>query len=46
MDQLLVDLVVIGVELGRDDHSSIPTTAIGRRLEPFDIRIDPRIRLN
>ncbi|MCI68239.1 hypothetical protein A2U01_0089499, partial [Trifolium medium] len=28
------------------DYGSIPTTAIGRRLEPLDVRIDPKTRLN
>jgi hypothetical protein len=31
---------VIGVELGREDHSSISTTAIGRGLEPLDTITD------
>jgi hypothetical protein len=35
------DLMVIGVEFGREDHSLIPTTAIGRRLKPLDTIIDP-----
>jgi hypothetical protein len=30
--------VVIDAELGKEDHSSIPTTAIERELEPFDDR--------
>jgi hypothetical protein len=33
---LLVSLVVIDVELGRENHSSISATAIGRKLEPLD----------
>ncbi|MCI45825.1 hypothetical protein A2U01_0067064, partial [Trifolium medium] len=32
---------VIDAELGREDHGSIPATAIGRRLEPLDVRTDP-----
>ncbi|MCI23947.1 hypothetical protein A2U01_0045130, partial [Trifolium medium] len=40
------DSVVIGAELGREDHGSIPATAIGRRLKPLDARTDPRTRLN
>jgi hypothetical protein len=32
---------VIGVELGRDNHDSIPITTIGRGLEPHDTRTDP-----
>ncbi|GAU24899.1 hypothetical protein TSUD_116240 [Trifolium subterraneum] len=38
--------MVIDAELGREDHSSIPATAIGRGLKPFDVRIDTRIRLS
>jgi hypothetical protein len=38
--------VVIGAELGREDHGSIPATATGRGLELLDIRTDPRTRLN
>jgi hypothetical protein len=30
---------MIGVELGREDHSSIPATAIGRGLKPFDAKM-------
>jgi hypothetical protein len=30
--------VVIDVKLGRDDHSSILATVIGRRLKQLDIR--------
>ncbi|PNX64915.1 hypothetical protein L195_g038287, partial [Trifolium pratense] len=37
--------MVIGTGLGREDHSSIPTTAIGRGLEALDVRTDPRTRL-
>jgi hypothetical protein len=37
---------VIGAKFGREDHGSIPTTAIGRRLKPLDDRIDPQTRLN
>jgi hypothetical protein len=33
--QSLVGSVVIDAELGREDHSSIPATAIGRGLEPL-----------
>ncbi|MCI52291.1 hypothetical protein A2U01_0073535, partial [Trifolium medium] len=32
--------VVIAARLGREDHGSIPATAIGRRLKPLDVRID------
>jgi hypothetical protein len=38
--------VVIDAELGREDHSSIPATAIGRGLEPLDAITDPRTRFN
>jgi hypothetical protein len=31
--------VGIDAELGREDHSSIPTTAIRKELEPVDVRI-------
>jgi hypothetical protein len=34
--QLLVGSVMIGTELDREDHSSIPTTTIGRGLKPLD----------
>ncbi|MCI58347.1 hypothetical protein A2U01_0079602, partial [Trifolium medium] len=34
--------MMIDVELGREDHSSIPATAIGRGLKPLDARTDPR----
>ncbi|MCI89050.1 hypothetical protein A2U01_0110338, partial [Trifolium medium] len=33
--------VVICAELGREEHGSIPATAIERGLEPLDARIDP-----
>jgi hypothetical protein len=36
---------MIGVELGRDDHSLIAATAIGKRLKPLDTITNPRIRL-
>jgi hypothetical protein len=32
--------MVIDVELGKKYYSSIPATAIGRELEPLDIRTD------
>jgi hypothetical protein len=35
---------MIDAELGREDHSSIPATVIGRGLKLLDIRIDPRTR--
>jgi hypothetical protein len=44
--QSLIGLVVIDAELDREDHGSIFATAIGRRLKPLDIKIDPRTRLN
>jgi hypothetical protein len=34
--QSLVGSVVIDIELGREDHGSIPATAIERRLEPLE----------
>jgi hypothetical protein len=36
---------VIGIRLGREDHGSIPTTAIEKELEPFDLINDPQTRL-
>jgi hypothetical protein len=36
---------VIDAEFGKEDHGSIPATAIGMRLEPLDVRTDPRIGL-
>jgi hypothetical protein len=33
---------MIDVEFGKKDHSSIPPTAIGRKLKPIDVRIDPK----
>jgi hypothetical protein len=33
---------VIDVKLGREDHSLIPATATGRRLESLDDRTDPK----
>jgi hypothetical protein len=33
--------MVIDAEIGRDDHGSIPATAIERRLKQFDIKTDP-----
>jgi hypothetical protein len=40
--------MVIDVELGKEDHNSIPATviAIGRRLKLFDARTDSQTRLN
>jgi hypothetical protein len=41
--------MVIDVELGRKDHSSIPrkaATTIGRELKLLNARIDPQTRLN
>jgi hypothetical protein len=37
---LMVGLIVIDVELDREYHDSIPATAIGSGLKPFDVRID------
>ncbi|MCI21744.1 hypothetical protein A2U01_0042914, partial [Trifolium medium] len=41
----LVGSVVIDAELGREDHGSIPATAIGRGQKPLDVRTDLRTRL-
>jgi hypothetical protein len=38
--------VVIDTRLGREDQSSIPATAIERRLKPLDERTDPSIKLD
>jgi hypothetical protein len=38
--------MVIGAELGKEDHSSIPVTVTGRGLEPLDVKTDPRTRFN
>jgi hypothetical protein len=35
---MLDGLVVIDVGLGRKDHGSILATALGKGLEPFDVR--------
>jgi hypothetical protein len=43
---IIVRLVVIDTRFGREDESSIPATAIGRRLKPLDARTDPRIKLD
>jgi hypothetical protein len=37
----LIGSLVIGAELGREDHGSIPVTAIGRGLKLLDVRTDP-----
>ncbi|MCI63927.1 hypothetical protein A2U01_0085184, partial [Trifolium medium] len=37
----LVGPVVIDAELSREDHGSIPTTAIGRRLKLLDAGTGP-----
>ncbi|PNX99769.1 phosphatidylinositol:ceramide inositolphosphotransferase 2-like protein, partial [Trifolium pratense] len=37
------DSVVIGAELGREDHSSIPAIAFGMGLEPLDVRTRPEL---
>jgi hypothetical protein len=39
--QSLVDSVVIGAELGREDHGSIPRNCDERGLKPLDARTDP-----
>jgi hypothetical protein len=38
--------MVIDDELGRENNNSISSTAIWRGLKPFDVRTDPRTRLN
>jgi hypothetical protein len=43
---LLVGLVVIDAEFGKENHGSNSATAIERRIEPLDARIDLRTRLN
>jgi hypothetical protein len=35
--------VVIGVEIGKEYYGSIPATTIGRELELFDVRTDPKL---
>jgi hypothetical protein len=42
----LVGWVVIGAELGMEDHGLIPRNYDGRGLEPLDARTDPRTRFN
>jgi hypothetical protein len=37
---------IIDAEFGRENHSSIPAIAIGKVLEPPDVRTDSRTRLN
>jgi hypothetical protein len=37
--------MVIGAELGREDHGSIPTTAIGRGLKPLYVKTEPWTKL-
>jgi hypothetical protein len=37
--------MVIGAELGRKNHGSIPTTVIGRGLKLLDDRTDPRNKI-
>jgi hypothetical protein len=38
--QLLVGLVVIDAEFGREDHDSISTTTSKRKLKPLNVRTD------
>jgi hypothetical protein len=45
-NQSLVGLVVIVTELGRENHSSISTTLIGKDLKPFDIKTDAQTKLD
>jgi hypothetical protein len=42
----LVGSVVIGTELGREDHGSIPGNCDRRELKPLDAITDSRTRLN
>jgi hypothetical protein len=44
--QSLVDQVVIGVELGMNDYSSIPATMIGKKLKSLDVKTDSWTRLS
>ncbi|MCH97209.1 RNA polymerase subunit beta, partial [Trifolium medium] len=45
-NQSLIDSVVVDAGLGREEHGSIPATAIGRGLEPLDSRTDLQTRLD
>jgi hypothetical protein len=38
--------MVTDTGFGMQDHSLIPATAIGKEMEPLDVRTDPRTRLN
>jgi hypothetical protein len=38
--------VIIDAEFGRENHGSIPATAIEIGLESLDVRTDPQIRFN
>ena len=40
-NKLLVGPMMIDVGLGRENHSSIPATAIRRGLKPLDARTNP-----
>jgi hypothetical protein len=42
----LVGLMVVGAEIGREYHGSIPAIVIERGLEPLDARTDSKTRLN
>jgi hypothetical protein len=41
-----VGSVMIVIEFGKNDHSSIPTIVIGRGLESLDARTVPQTKLN
>jgi hypothetical protein len=41
-DQLLVGLLAITAELGREDHNSIPCNCDREELKSFDVKIDPQ----
>jgi hypothetical protein len=45
-NQSLVGSVVIGAELDRKDHGSIPAIAIGMELKSLDGRTDPQTKFN
>jgi hypothetical protein len=46
INQVLVGSVMISIELGRKNFSSIPAITFERGLKLFDAKIEFRIRLN
>jgi hypothetical protein len=38
--------MMIDIEFGREDHGSIPATAIRRGLKPLNVRTDPQTTFN